>query len=98
MPYGISSGSKVERAYDRSGFLSIIRSGIEIVTRADINRGYIKETTNANVDELILRLTITPRAHEDSLAKAKRVKAPRDNQREHPEVTGRSMEQGVSPG
>lgn len=54
-------------------FLAIIRSGIKIVTLADNNREYTKETINANIGELIVSLTIMSRAHEESRMKAFRL-------------------------
>lgn len=53
-------------------FLAIIRRGIKIVTMADNDREYTKETVNANVGDLIVSLTIMSRAHEESLMKSKR--------------------------
>ncbi len=54
-------------------FLAIIGSGIKIVTLADNNREYTKETINANIGELIVGLTIMSRAHEESRMKALRL-------------------------
>jgi DNA invertase Pin-like site-specific DNA recombinase len=54
-------------------FLAIIRSDVKIVTLADNEREYTKETINANVGELIVSLTIMSRAHEESKMKSFRL-------------------------
>ncbi len=54
-------------------FLAIIRNGMKIVTLADNNREYTKETINTNWGDLVVSLTIMSRAHEESKMKSFRL-------------------------
>ena len=55
-------------------FLSIIGSGIRLVTLAD-NRTYDRESINDNYSALIMSLTLMSKAHEESLLKSQRLTA-----------------------
>ncbi len=55
-------------------FLSIVRAGVKVVTLGD-RMEYTRESINANIGQLMFSLTIMSRAHEESLTKAKRIKA-----------------------
>jgi DNA invertase Pin-like site-specific DNA recombinase len=64
-----------EQVLDALGyFTSIVRAGIKVVTSLD-NMEYTEESLNANIGQLIVCLTIMSRAHEESLAKSKRLSA-----------------------
>ena len=62
-------------------FRDIIRAGIRIVTLTD-RMEYTKESLNANIGQLIFSLTIMSRAYEESLIKAKRLRAAWEQKRE----------------
>jgi DNA invertase Pin-like site-specific DNA recombinase len=51
-------------------FTSVIHAGIKVVTLADNNREYTRESIDANWTELIIGLTIMSRAHEESKLKS----------------------------
>ena len=55
-------------------FMSLINSGISVVTLAD-GQTYSKATINTDLSKLMLSLVIMMRAHEESLMKSRRLKA-----------------------
>lgn len=55
-------------------FTSIIRAGIKVVTLQD-NMEYTQESINANFGQLLMSIVIMSRAHDESLAKSKRLSA-----------------------